>query len=182
MKKILLLLSLFLLFPSMASAHFGTGIGITFPASSASSSAPQSTYASVTFENIAEELILQEKHGRLQIEFKITNTSSISHSLQHRTGQLYDIIITDKNGQKLWQWSDNMVFTQALTTVVISPHSTTVYDEELDSKTYRSIKEKAVLATAYLLDTPCKLSAKLPTRTATHSIPVLIHGGIVIGN
>ena len=182
MRKIILLLSLFLLIPSMASARFGTGIGITFPASSSGSSAPQSTYASLTYEQIAEELSIQETHGRLQLEFKITNTSSIPYSLQQKTSQIYDIIITDKNGKKLWQWSDNMAFTQALTTVVISPHSTTVYEAELDSKTYRNIKEKAVLATAYLLNIPCKLSTKLPTHTATHSTPVLIHGGVIIGN
>lgn len=182
MRKIILLLSFFLLIPGMASARFGTGIGITFPASSAGSSAPQVTYASLTYENIAEELTIQETHGRLQLEFKITNTSSVPYTLQQKTSQLYDIIITDKNGQKLWQWSDTMAFTEALTTVVISPHSATVYEAELDSKTYRGIKEKAVLATAYLLNSPCKLSTKLPTRTATHSTPILIHGGVIVGN
>jgi len=75
-----------------------------------------------------------------------------------------------------------MAFTEALTTVVISPHSATVYEAELDSKTYRGIKEKAVLATAYLLNSPCKLSTKLPTRIATHSTPILIHGGVIVGN
>ena len=70
MRKIILLLSLFLLIPSMASARFGTGIGITFPASSSGSSAPQSTYASLTYEQIAEELSIpaqdaQIRHARL---------------------------------------------------------------------------------------------------------------------
>ena len=99
-KKLLMLLcALFIAAPSMASAGFGTGIGITFPASSSGSSAPQSTYASLTYEQIAEELSIQETHGRLQLEFKITNTSRIPYSLQQKTSQIYDIIITDKNGK-----------------------------------------------------------------------------------
>ena len=36
--------------------------------------------------------------------------------------------------------------------------------------------------TAYILDTPCRLSAKLPTRTASKSTPVMIHGGVIFGN
>ncbi|MCR5757144.1 MAG: hypothetical protein K6F95_04485 [Selenomonas sp.] len=40
----------------------------------------------------------------------------------------------------------------------------------------------AILATAYLLDTPCRLSAKLPTSTAASTTPILIHGGVILGN
>ncbi|MBO5629977.1 MAG: hypothetical protein J5965_12990, partial [Aeriscardovia sp.] len=79
-------------------------------------------------------------------------------------------------------WSDGMAFTQALSTTTIAPHSFEVYTAELDSKAYRKIKDNAVLATAYILDTPCRLSAKLPTRTASKSTPVMIHGGVIFGN
>lgn len=183
MRKIILLLSIFMLVPCLASASFGTGIGITFPASGSSSSAGSTnTYAAVTFDNISEELTLEEKHGRLVIELKISNTGDAPYTINHRTGQKYDFLITDKNGLKLWQWSDNMAFTQALTTVTIKPHEFAVYQAELDSKDYRKIKDKAVLLTAYALDTPCKLSAKLPTRIAASSTPVMIHGGVIFGN
>ena len=37
-------------------------------------------------------------------------------TLQFSTGQTYDFIIRDERGKvKLWQWSDGMAFTQALT-------------------------------------------------------------------
>ena len=75
-----------------------------------------------------------------------------------------------------------MAFTQALCTTTIAPHSFEVYKAELDGKNYRKIKDDAVLATAYILDTPCKLSAKLPTAIASNSTPVLIHGGVIFGN
>ena len=73
MRKIILLLSLFLLIPSMASARFGTGIGITFPASSSGSSAPQSTSASLTYEHpllapTKDEPDLRHHHHRQERE------------------------------------------------------------------------------------------------------------------
>ena len=95
---------------------------------------------------------------------------------------LVNDLILDKNGKKMWQWSDGMAFTQALCTTTIAPHSFEVYKAELDSKEYRKIKDDAVLVTAYVLDTPCKLSAKLPTIIASNSTPVLIHGGVIFGS
>ena len=182
-KTLLTLLgALFLAFPSIASASFGTGIGITFPASSSSSKTISNTYAALHFEQITEELTLQERHGRLLMELKISNSGDTPYTINHRNGQLYDFLITDKNGKKIWQWSDGMAFTQALSTTTIAPHGFEVYKAELDSKNYRKIKDDAVLATAYILDTPCKLSAKLPTTIATNSTPVLIHGGVIFGN
>lgn len=181
-KLLPLLCALFIACPTIANASFGTGIGITFPASSSSSKTINNTYAALHFEQLTEELTLQERHGRLLIELKISNNGDTPYTVNHRNGQVYDFLITDKNGKKIWQWSDGMAFTQALCTTTIAPHSFEIYTAELDSKAYRKIKDDAVLATAYILDTPCKLSAKLPTTIATNSTPVLIHGGVIFGN
>lgn len=184
MCKILIpfLLAICLSIPTAASAGFGTGIGISFPASRTSTKTSSNTYAALQYEQITEELTLQERHGRLLMELKISNTGDTPYTINHRSGQVYDFLITDKNGKKIWQWSDGMAFTQALCTTTIAPHDFTVYKAELDSKSYRKIKEDAVLATAYVLDTPCRLAAKLPTPTAASSTPVIIHGGIILGN
>ena len=171
-----------LLVPTIANASFGTGIGITFPASRSATRTISNTYAALQFEQITEELTLQERHGRLLIELKVSNNGDAPYTVSHRNGQIYDFLITDKNGKKIWQWSEDMAFTQALCTTTIAPHSFEVYKAELDSKNYRKIKDDAVLATAYILDTPCKLSAKLPTAIASNSTPVLIHGGVIFGN
>jgi hypothetical protein len=177
-----LLLAACLFSPTTTYAGFGTGIGISFPASGSSTVSSGNTYAALQYEALTEELSLSEKSGRLLLELKVSNNGDTPYTASHRTGQIYDFIITDKNGKKIWQWSDGMAFTQALSTTTIAPHSFEVYTAELDSKAYRKIKDNAVLATAYILDTPCRLSAKLPTRTASKSTPVMIHGGVIFGN
>jgi hypothetical protein len=177
-----LLLAACLFSPATTYAGFGTGIGITFPTSGSGTVSSGNTYAALQYEALTEELSLSEKSGRLLLELKVSNNGDTPYTASHRTSQIYDFIITDKNGKKIWQWSDGMAFTQALSTTTIAPHSFEVYTAELDSKAYRKIKDNAVLATAYILDTPCRLSAKLPTRTASKSTPVMIHGGVIFGN
>lgn len=170
--------------PSIANAGFGTGIGITFPVSGSGSSVPNTNcnYAAIQFDNIIQELTVEKRNGTLFMELKVTNSGDLPYSVSHRDGQLYDFVITDKYGEKLWQWSDNMVFTQALTSSSIDTHSFVVYKVELDSKIFHKIKDSAILVTAYMLDTPYKLSTKVPTRTAANGTPIFIHGGIILGN
>lgn len=174
-----LLLAACLLPAATTYAKVGTGIGISFPVSTSRTATSTNTYAALQYETVSEELSLSEKNGRLLLELKVSNIGDTPYTVNHRTSQSYDFIITDKNSKKIWQWSDGMTFTQSLSTTTIAPHSFEVYTAELDRKAYRKIKENAVLATAYILDTPCKLSAKLPTRIAAKSTPVRIHGGVV---
>ena len=170
--------------PSIVSAGFGTGIGITFPVSGSGSSSPNnnSSYAAMQSDNIIQELVVEQRNGKLFLELKVTNSGDLPYSVSHRNGQVYDFIITDKNGEKLWQWSDNMAFTQALTSSSIGAHSFKVYKAELDSKTFNKIKENAILVTAYILDTSYKLSTKVPPRVAANKTPIFIHGGVIISN
>ena len=165
--------------PLPVSAGFGTGIGITFPASGSSGSRITNTYAALEFEALTQELTVEEKHGRLVLELKVTNNGEVPYTIDHRNGQQYDFLIADKHGKKIWQWSEGMAFTQALCTTTIAPHQFEVYTAELDSKAYRNIKDQAVIVTAWLLNTPCRLSTKVPTHTAASSTPVLIHGGVI---
>ena len=100
-KKLLMLLcALFIAAPSMASAGFGTGIGITFPASGSSTKTIGNTYAALQLEQLTEELTLQERHGRLLLELKVSNNGDTPYTINHRNGQIYDFLITDKNGKK----------------------------------------------------------------------------------
>ncbi len=165
-----------------ADASIGTGIGISFPASHSGSSTPTSTYAAFRSGKIVQELTVQDRHGKLRLELKVTNSGDTAYSIPHRDGQSYDFAILDKNNKELYRWSNGMAFTQALTSSSIAAHSSEVYTAELDAKTYRKIKDDAVLVTAWLTDTPYVLSTKVPTRTAASSTPVVIHGGIILGN
>lgn len=168
--------------PLPVSAGFGTGIGVTFPVSGSSGDKITNTYAALSFDVLTEELSIAEKHGRLVMELKVSNTGDTPYTIQHNTGQVYDFVISDKHGRKIWQWSEGMAFTQALTTTTIPPHDFIVHKVELDSKDYRKIKEQAVVVTTWLLNTPCHLSAKVPTHTAANTTPILIHGGVIFGH
>lgn len=139
------------------------------------------SYAAFSFDSIVEELTVEEKHGRLVMELKVTNDGNSDYSVVHRDGQVYDFAILDKNGKTLYRWSDGMAFTQALTSSSVAAHKSEVYMAELDRKAYRKIKDDAVLVTAWLVDTPYKLTTRMPTKVGS-STPVTLHGGIVIGN
>ena len=138
----------------VASASFGTGIGVSFPTSGSHSSEIVPSYAAFSFDKIIEELTVEEKHGRLVMELKVTNDGDSDYSIAHRDGQVYDFAILDKNGKTLYKWSDGMAFTQALTSSTVAAHKSEVYKAELDRKAYRKIKDDGVLVTAWLVDTP----------------------------
>ncbi len=164
------------------SAGFGTGIGVTFPVSDSdgSSSRPES-YAAFSQGKIIQELTAKERGGRLLLELKVTNDSDDIYRVEHPTGQLYDFAILDKNGKPLYCWSEGNTFTQALTVTEYPAHESVIYTAEVDRKTYRGIREDAVLVTAFLTDTSCRLITKVPAAVKTSS-PVMLHGAIVVGN
>lgn len=165
------------------SAGIGTGIGISIPTSGSSKSAsPGKTYAAFRADKLTEELTVEDRRGRLLLEFKVTNVGDAPYTISHRNGQVYDFAILDKNGKALYRYSNGMAFTQALTSTTIAPHQSVVYQAELDRKAYRKLKDDAVLVTAWLTDTPYVLSTNLPTRSTAGSSPATIHGGIILGN
>ena len=169
-----------------ASAHIGTGIGISLPMGGGSSGSgsyvrPES-YAAVTHGSVIEELTVKERSGRLLMEYKVTNNGDVPYVDDHRDGQVYDIAVLDKNGKALWRWSDGMAFTQALTSSSIDAHKSAVYTAEIARKDYKEFKDDAVLVTAWTVDTPIKVSTKVPEAHATSSGSGAIFGTIVIGN
>ena len=168
-----------------ASAHIGTGIGVTLPMGGSSSSTTYSrpeSYAAVTNDNIIEELTVTEKSGRLLLELKVTNNSDTPYTIDHRDGQIYDMAVLDKNGTALWRWSDGMAFTQALTSSSIDAHKSELYTAEIKRTDYKKFKDDAVLVTAWLVDTPLKVSTRVPQAVATGGSSGAIFGTIVIGN
>ena len=76
----------------VASASFGTGIGVSFPTSGSHSSEIVPSYAAFSFDKIVEELTVEEKHGRLVMELKVTNDGDSDYSIAHRDGQVYDTL------------------------------------------------------------------------------------------
>lgn len=169
--------------PSLANASVGTGIGISFPvrSSSAGNSGHRTAYAAFSYDSIAQELTVEERKGGLRLELKITNAGDQDYSIPHHDGQEYDFTILDRNGKTLYRWSDNMNFTQALTTSTIAAHSQQVYTAEVDRKTWNRIQDDAAVITANLTDTSYHLTTRLPQKSK-QSTPVVLHGGIILGN
>ena len=186
MKKIMALgvfcaLTLPLLSAAPAEAGIGGGIGITFPVSPARGAGQNSTYAGVRYGDISEELTAEEKHGRLYLKLTVTNEGTAPYHVAHPTGQNYDFALLDAKGRTIWRWSDDMSFTQALQTYTLAPGASEEFTTEIDSKTYRTLKEKAVLVVAGLTDTDLILSAEVPEVQTGGRRPTLIHGDIIFG-
>ena len=142
--------------------NFGIGVGVGFPYYERAGYSKAENYAAVTHDKIIEELTVTEKGGRLKIEFKITNNGNVPYTVSHQNGQEFDAAILDKNGAALWQLSSDTAYTQALTEKNYPPHESVVYVAEIERKTYRKLKEDGVIVTAYLTDTPHKVSTRLP--------------------
>ena len=75
-----------------------------------------------------------------------------------------------------------MAFTQALTSSSIDAHKSEVYTAEIERKDYKKFKDDAVLVTAWMVDTPIKVSTKVPEATTSSGGSGAIFGTIVIGN
>lgn len=66
--------------------------------------------------------------GQLQVSLKtaftvtliITNNQSFAVPIQYRSGMTADLHLLDPQGNKIWAWSDTMMFTQAIRDVVIA--------------------------------------------------------------
>lgn len=168
-----------------AEARLGTGIGVTLPMGGSSNGSTTNeaveSYAAVTEGQVIQELTVRERGGKLYLTLKVTNNGDTPYTIAHRDGQFYDFALLDDNGKALWHWSDGMAFTQALTSSSIAAHKSETYKAEIARKDYRKIKDDAVLATAWLTDTPLRLSTRIPHATA-HGGSGAIYGTIIIGN
>ena len=158
---------------------FGIGVGVGFPYRERAGYSKAENYAVLTIGKITEELTVTERSGRLKIEFKITNNGDENFSVEHRNSQEFDMAILDKNGKVLWQYSNDMAFAQALTAKNYPPHASEIYAVEIERKIYRKLKDDGVLISAYLTDTPHKISTRLPDIYAAASGSA--SGTIIIG-
>lgn len=168
-----------------AALAFGAGIGVAFPThSGGSSSVTNGTgYAAVSVYGIAYELRAEEKHGRLYLELHVTNDTDEPYSVALTSGKNHDFMVLGEGGRVLWQESDGMAYTQALTTFSVAAHESEKFEARIDSSTYRKFKEDAVLVAATIEGTPYKLFAEVPRRSSEGSSgPATIYGGVIFGD
>ncbi|UJF20733.1 BsuPI-related putative proteinase inhibitor [Shewanella sp. OMA3-2] len=50
----------------------------------------------------------------MAVELTVTNSNSVGVDLQFNSGMQADLWLLDPKGQKVWAWSDDMMFTQAI--------------------------------------------------------------------
>ena len=182
------LLTAALLAPALAPAAeagigggIGGGIGISIPTSHTPAVRTASnTYAGVRIGDLSEELTVNEKSGRLLLKLTVRNESTEAYTVAHLTGQNYDFALLDAKGREIWRWSDGMAFTQALQTYTLAPGASEELTAEIDRKTYKELRDRAVLVAAGLKDTNVLVCAAVPDPRSSGVSP-RIHGDIVIG-
>lgn len=72
----------------------------------------------------------------------ITNNQSYGVPIQYRSGMTADLRLLDPQGQKLWAWSDTMMFTQAIRDVVIPAGKVTPVRFKLPKEVLSQVKSK----------------------------------------
>ena len=58
------------------------------------------------------EVVKQEKN--IKFNFKLVNRSGKSHDLTFASGQIYEVVVTDRNGQEVYRYSDKTMFAQVI--------------------------------------------------------------------
>ena len=166
------LLTAALLAPALApaaEAGIGGGIGISIPTSHTPAvRAASNTYAGVRIGDLSVELTVNEKSGRLLLKLTVRNEGTEAYTVAH------------PKGREIWRWSDAMAFTQALQTYTLAPGASEELTAEIDRKTYKELRDRAVLVAAGLKDTNVLVCAAVPDPRSAGASP-RIHGDIVIG-
>jgi len=55
----------------------------------------------------------------VQMTLNVRNTGDQAIRLQMPTGQMYDFVVQNSNGQEIWHWSNGRAFTQSVTQVAV---------------------------------------------------------------
>ena len=73
------------------------------------------------------ETTLDATLGEAVVDFhiQVTNVGQEAVTLRFRTGQRFDVIVTEADtGKTVWRWSAGRLFTQAITHITLTPDET----------------------------------------------------------
>nr|WP_275658952.1 BsuPI-related putative proteinase inhibitor [Shewanella sp. Isolate11] len=70
------------------------------------------------------ELTTEPSAKGLTVRLTITNPQPHGVSVQYRSGMTADLWLVDSRGARLWAWSSEMMFTQALRNMIIAADKT----------------------------------------------------------
>lgn len=78
----------------------------------------------------------KEKYGRgekVDITLQLINEGTTTREYHFSTSQRFDLLV-EKGGRKVWQWSDDRLFAQVLSTLAIRPGESRLFKEEWNGK------------------------------------------------
>ena len=86
----------------------------------------------------------QLKAGQpLAVKITATNTTKESQTLRFGSGQSFDVLITDDEGQPIWSWGANKRFTMALRSVELKPGESKTFDATWNGEALPDFKKIA---------------------------------------
>jgi len=98
-------------------------------------------------EPLVTTLSVEPTADSVRFLLQVTNATQAPLTLEFRSGQSYDFVVSD-GGQTVWSWASDMMFTQALRSVTLASGETKSYAE-----TWRpaaSLRGKTLSVTARL--------------------------------
>ncbi|MCE9678815.1 BsuPI-related putative proteinase inhibitor [Shewanella sp. AS1] len=85
----------------------------------------------------------------LAVTLTITNPRSVGVAIQYRSGMTADLWLVDPNGKRLWAWSSEMMFTQALRDVVIGANKSVTVKFLVPAKVLAKAPRGSMLVAKY---------------------------------
>jgi hypothetical protein len=103
--------------------------------------------------NVSVRASAAETDGKLVMTLAVLNNTEDPVTIDHSSSQKFDFQILDAAGTELYRWSDDRMFTPALTTTEIAPGTEAAFSVELDAGTYSAIRADACTVKAYIAGT-----------------------------
>lgn len=185
MKRIALALACAFLLTAMAgtgnASGMDIGVSVNMPTGGSGKGNSGTSYASFSVGQLAYELVVRERGGRLSMELRVTNDGDTSYSITHSDGQQYDFVVMDKRGHEIYRWSEGREFDKRMSATQIKAGGYVLLKNELSGTEYKNIKGEAVVVTAYVKDTPYTVTAAMPERVSGSGNNA-IHGAVRISS
>lgn len=93
------------------------------------------------------------KEGVLNMKLTIANQSESQIVINHNSGQKFDFALLDSDRNVLYRWSEEKLFTMALTETVIEPGKSVEFNADIEKALFDSFKGNAVYIKAYIIGT-----------------------------
>lgn len=109
-------------------------------------------------EGLASSLEVEVRPGRVHLLLHVTNTGAEPVAFTFPTSQRYDFVVETGDGDRVWQWSSDMAFLQAISHQTLAPGETWDMDAEWDPGDRRG----TYVARGWLTSSAARLGQQTP--------------------